>query len=69
MASEFTELCEMYGLSPGDPEAIDKLIHFMADPVGDEDTWYFNENAVRKTFTFETYMESIVFINRLAEIA
>ena len=35
----------MYGLSPGDPEAIDKLIHFMADPVGDEDTWYFNENA------------------------
>ena len=31
--------------------------------------WNFNENAVRKTFTFETYMESIGFINRLAEIA
>ena len=45
MASEFTELCEMYGLSPGDPEAIDKLIHFMADPVEEDDTWYFNENA------------------------
>jgi hypothetical protein len=45
MSSEFTELCEMYGLSPGDPEAIDKLIHFMADPVEEDDTWYFNENA------------------------
>ena len=31
--------------------------------------WYFNKNAVRKTFTFETYMESIGFINRLAELA
>ena len=31
--------------------------------------WNFNENAVRKTFTFETYMESIGFINRLAEKA
>ena len=31
--------------------------------------WNFNENAVQKTFTFETYMESIGFINRLAEIA
>ncbi len=45
MSSEFTELCEMYGLSPGDPEAIDKLIHFMADPVEEPDYWYFNENA------------------------
>jgi len=46
MASEFTELCEMYGLSPGDPEAIDKLIHFIGES-GDEgdDAWYFNENA------------------------
>tara|TARA_B100001167_G_C16667336_1_gene256068 strand:- start:210 stop:488 length:279 start_codon:yes stop_codon:yes gene_type:complete len=31
--------------------------------------WNFNENAVQKTFTFETYMESIGFINRLAEKA
>ena len=23
------------------------------------DGWNFNENAIRKTFTFETYMESI----------
>ena len=45
MASEFTELCEMYGLSPGDPEAIDKLIHFMGEPDGEDDTWYFNKNA------------------------
>jgi hypothetical protein len=46
MASEFTELCEMYGLSPGDPEAIDKLIHFIgsSDEEGD-DAWYFNEDA------------------------
>jgi len=46
MASEFTELCEMYGLSPGDPEAIDKLIHYMAEPEeGGDDSWYFNEDA------------------------
>ena len=45
MSSEFTELCEMYGSSPGDPEAIDKLIHFMAEPVEEPDYWYFNENA------------------------
>jgi len=46
MASEFTELCEMYGLSPGDPEAIDKLIHFIGESDDeDDDAWYFNENA------------------------
>ena len=33
------------------------------------DGWNFNENTIRKTFTFETYMESIEFINRLAELA
>ena len=33
------------------------------------DGWNFDENAIRKTFTFETYMESIGFINRLAELA
>ncbi len=31
--------------------------------------WEFKDNTIRKTFTFETYMESIAFINRLAEIA
>ena len=31
--------------------------------------WEFKVNTIRKTFTFETYMESIGFINRLAEIA
>ena len=31
--------------------------------------WDFNENAIVKTFTFKTYMESIGFINRLAELA
>ena len=33
------------------------------------DGWNFNENTIRKTFTFETYMKSIEFINRLAEFA
>ena len=33
------------------------------------DGWNFNENAIRKKFTFETYMEGIGFINRLAELA
>jgi|TARA_Y100000385_G_C12567366_1_gene414822 hypothetical protein len=45
MASEFTELCDMYGLSPGDPEAIDKLIHFIGESDDEDDSWYFNENA------------------------
>ena len=31
--------------------------------------WEFKDNTIRKTFTFETYMESIAFINRLAEKA
>lgn len=31
--------------------------------------WEFKENAIRKTFTFDTYMDSIAFINRLAEKA
>ena len=37
MASEFKELCDMYGLSPGDPEAIDKLIHFIGESDDDEE--------------------------------
>ena len=44
MASEFSDLksyiiglCEMYGLSPGDPEAIDKLIYLINEPDEDED--------------------------------
>ena len=45
MASEFTELCDMYGLSPGDTEAIDKLIHFIGESDDEDDSWYFNENA------------------------
>ena len=35
----------MYGLSPGDPEAIDKLIHFIGESDDEDDSWYFNENA------------------------
>jgi 4a-hydroxytetrahydrobiopterin dehydratase len=31
--------------------------------------WELKENAIRKTFTFDAYMDSIAFINRLAELA
>ncbi|MDC1038622.1 4a-hydroxytetrahydrobiopterin dehydratase [Candidatus Marinimicrobia bacterium] len=31
--------------------------------------WEFKDNAIRKKFTFDAYMDSIAFINRLAEIA
>ncbi|MBT3216473.1 MAG: 4a-hydroxytetrahydrobiopterin dehydratase [Candidatus Marinimicrobia bacterium] len=31
--------------------------------------WEFKDNAIKKTFTFKFYMESIDFINRLAEKA
>ena len=33
------------------------------------DGWEFKDNALRKTLTFDSYMDSIDFINRLAEIA
>ena len=39
------------------------------DALSGLDGWEFKDNANRKTFTFETYMESIAFINRLAEKA
>ena len=45
MASEFTELCDLQVLSPGDPEAIDELIHFIGESDDEDDSWYFNENA------------------------
>jgi len=31
--------------------------------------WEFKNNAIHKIFTFESYLNSIAFINRLAEIA
>jgi 4a-hydroxytetrahydrobiopterin dehydratase len=31
--------------------------------------WELKENAIRKTFTFDAYIDSIAFINRLAELA
>lgn len=43
--SDFTELCEMYGLSPGDPDAIDKLI-FLINRVDDsEDEDFFGDQG------------------------
>lgn len=37
--SDFDELCEIYGLSPGDPDSIDKLIFLInrEDDSGDEE--------------------------------
>ena len=37
MSSEFTQLCEMYGLSPGDPDAIDIIIEECNKPVSEDD--------------------------------
>ena len=44
MASEFSDLksyiiglCEMYGLSPRDPEAIDELIYLINEPEEEEE--------------------------------
>ncbi len=43
--SDFTELCEMYGLSPGDPDSIDKLI-FLINRVDDsEDEEFFGDQG------------------------
>lgn len=39
------ELCEMYGLSPGDPDSIDKLI-FLINRVDDsEDEEFFGDQG------------------------
>lgn len=39
MSSEFTELCEMYGLSPADPDAIDIIIEECNKPVSEDDDY------------------------------
>ena len=45
MASDFEELCEIYGLSTGDPEAIDKLI-FLTTPTDDSrDEEFYNDRG------------------------
>ena len=33
------------------------------------DGWKYNEGSIKKTFSFDAYMDSIKFINRLAEEA
>lgn len=45
--SDFTDLCESMGLSPGDPEAIDIMIQVFHDEgEGDEDmTWYYEQSG------------------------
>ena len=37
--------------------------------ISDLNGWEFKNNAIHKIFTFESYLKSIAFINRLAEIA
>ena len=37
--------------------------------ISDLNGWEFENNAIHKIFTFESYLNSIAFINRLAEIA
>ena len=40
MSSDFMDLCEMYGLSPGDPDAIDIIIDDCCDSdPGDDDDY------------------------------
>ena len=37
--------------------------------ISDLNGWEFKNNAIHKIFTFESYLNSIAFINRLADIA
>jgi len=37
--------------------------------ISDLNGWEFKNNAIHTIFTFESYLNSIAFINRLAEIA
>ena len=37
--------------------------------ISDLNGWEFKNNAIHKIFTFESYLNSIAFINQLAEIA
>ena len=40
MSRDFMDLCEMYGLSPGDPDAIDIIIEECNKPVSEDDDDY-----------------------------
>ena len=51
MSSEFTQLCEMYGLSPGDPEAIDILIEELSEPDD-------NDNDDDNDFNYEAEFDA-----------
>jgi|TARA_B110000211_G_C13947065_1_gene494375 hypothetical protein len=48
MASEFQDLCDSYGLSASDPEAIDKLIMIMnsnGEEMDDDDIKFYAEQG------------------------
>ena len=52
MASEFSELCEMYQLSPGDPEAIDKLIYLINETNENLDEGNISEDGLEDAYSF-----------------
>ena len=39
----------------------------LKEHLGTIKNWHFENNTIKKEFNFETYMDSIDFINRLAE--
>jgi len=41
--SDFTDLCESMGLSPGDPEAIDIMIHKFNSEDEEDLDWYYQQ--------------------------
>ena len=45
MASDFEELCEIYGLSTGDPEAIDYLIFLINRTDDSRDEEFYNDQG------------------------
>lgn len=43
--SDFTDLCESMGLSPGDPEAIDIMMRKFHEEDGEDMTWYYEQQG------------------------
>jgi len=53
MSSEFTELCGMFGLSPNDPDAIDKIIDDCSRSVSDDEFYEYDDEC-----NLEDYFEN-----------
>ena len=52
MSSEFTELCGMFGLSPGDPDAIDIIIDDCCGSPSDDEFCDYDDEC-----NLEDYLE------------